>query len=48
MNQFVDADKILFDNVTVDWCVTYIFNKIVDLDSIRTLDIFRETSYNVR
>ena len=31
--------------VIVDWCVTYKFNKIMALDSIRTIDLFqRETA----
>ena len=45
ITQFVDADKIVFDGVTVDWCVKCKFNKTLTLDSIRTLDIFkRKTS----
>ena len=38
----MDADKILFYNVTVDSCITCKFNKIVALDSIRTPDLFQK------
>ena len=31
MTQFVDFDKIVLVKVTDDWCVTYKFNKIMDL-----------------
>ena len=40
ITQFVDADKIVFVDITSDWCVTCKFNKIMALDSIRTLDMF--------
>ena len=41
MTQFLDYDKIVFDDITVDWCITFIFNKIMALDSIRTFDMFQ-------
>ena len=44
-NQFVDSDKIVFGGVTVYWCVTCEFNKIVALDSIRTLGLFKRKHY---
>ena len=31
----------MFDDDTVDWCVTCKFNKIMDLYSIRTLELFQ-------
>ena len=34
--------KIVFVDVTTDWCITCKFNKIVALDSIGKLDLFRE------
>ena len=41
ITQSIDADKIVFDDVTVDWCVTCKFNKIGDLGSITTLEMFQ-------
>ena len=41
MTQFLDNNKIVFDDITVDWCITFIFNKIMALDSIRTFDMFQ-------
>ena len=38
---FVDPDKIVFDDVTVDWYVTYKFNKSTDLDIIRRIELFQ-------
>ena len=40
MNQFFVAVKIVFVDVTYDWCVTYKFSKILVLDSIRMIEIF--------
>ena len=49
MIQFVDADKILFDGVNVDWCAIYKLNEIVALNIIRTLEMFQIRFYfNVR
>ena len=49
MIQFVDADKILFDGVNVDWCAIYKLNEIVALNIIRTLELFQIRFYfNVR
>ena len=31
----------MFVDVTVDWCVTCKFNKIMSLDSIKTLYLFK-------
>ena len=45
ITQFVDADKIVVDYVTVDWCVTYKFNKILDLNSIRAFELFSEKNH---
>ena len=42
LTQLVDADKIVFDYVTVEWFVTCKSNKIAAFNGIRTLDIFRE------
>ena len=39
--RFLDYDKILFGDVTIDWYVTCKFNKIMALDSIRMLEIFQ-------
>ena len=41
INQFVDAGKIVFVDITADWCVTCKFNKIMALDSNRTLELFQ-------
>ena len=38
---FVYSDKIVFDDVTVGWCVECKSNKIITFRSIRTLDIFQ-------
>ena len=40
MKQFVDYDKTVFDNVIVYWCVTCKFNRIMNLDSTRTVEMF--------
>ena len=37
---FVDSDKIVFDDVTVYWHVTYTFNKTMALDIIMRIDMF--------
>ena len=44
MTQFVDYYKILFGNVTVDWFITYKFNKITTLDSFSLIDTFHRKS----
>ena len=41
MTQFLDNNKIVFDDITVDWCVTFKFNRVMALDSIRTFDMFQ-------
>ena len=41
MTQFLGADKIVFDNITVCWCVTCIFNKIMTLHIIWTLELLQ-------
>ena len=41
ITQLVDADKMVFDDFTVDWCATSIFKMIMDLDSISKLDLFQ-------
>ena len=42
MTQFLDADKIVFDDVTVDCCVTCKVDKLMSLDSARKIDLFQE------
>ena len=37
---FVDYDKIVFDDVTVGWCVAYKSNHIMTLHGISMLDMF--------
>ena len=38
---FVDSDKIVFDDVTVYWYVTYTFNKTMAQDIIMRIDMFQ-------
>ena len=47
--QFVDADKIVFGDVTIYLCVPYIFNIITYLGSTRIPDLFQREKmhYNV-
>jgi thiol:disulfide interchange protein len=40
ISQLVDAGNIVFVDITADWCVTCKFNKIMSLDSNKTLELF--------
>ena len=40
ISQFVDADKMAFVGIAVDWCATCKFNKITASDIIMTLELF--------
>ena len=49
ITQCVDYDKVVFVDVTVDWCVTYKFNNITALYSIRALGLIQRKCYcNIR
>ena len=41
MTQFLDADKTVLDDVTFDLCTTCKIQKIMALDSIRTLELYQ-------
>ena len=41
INQFLDADKIVSGDSTVDLCVACKSNQIMVLDGIRTLELFQ-------
>ena len=41
ISQCLDANKIVFVDITVDWCVSSKFNTIVYLDSIRALGMYQ-------
>ena len=38
---FVDDRKIVFVDVTADWCETCKFNKVMDLDIVSSIKLFQ-------
>lgn len=42
IGQLVDSGKIVFVDITADWCVTCKFNKIMTLNNNRTLELFEK------
>lgn len=40
IRQFVDSGKVVFVDITANWCVTCKFNKIMTLNSNKTLELF--------